>query len=386
MKSTKNIIYIVAVILVVVAQIYYMMTFYKQDKATIASNNEEIANVQRRIDQLEERLAKHEESKKELAQLENQKAALLATIPNYNAYTKFAGVLQDYFDLTNFYDMRVTTNNRGNVANELGEVSECQYTVQFTSTYEDSNNLVERINNMYQAANISTYSFDTSVQQREAEELAKLRSEFGDKINQIGTTNLAFSVFYRPTPIDVDEIYQSYVTPETNMEEVFNNPKKGVTEVTAITQDEAPPTVTTPILDGSKFSLQISDILTSGDTYMLSGPGSGDEHFIGLSSQQNTKISILVYNNQYELTIEDEDGNVKQTHMDIDIANPYLRIVSSMRPLEDVMPNVHVYIYNYTDTVMNVILEGTMTENIYIFNEYDKPVSKGQTKGNISLT
>ena len=170
--------------------------------------------------------------------------------------------------------------------------------------------------------------------------------------------------------------------------EVFNNPKKQITEVGATPSTEAETTtpVVAPAVEGSKFSLQISDILTSGDTYMLSGPGTGDEHYIGLSSQQNTKISIVVYEDQYELTIEDEAGNVKQTHMSTSIANPYLRIVSSMRPLEEVMPNVHVYVYNYTDTIMNVTLEGTMTDNIHIFNEFDKIVSKGQTKGNISLT
>lgn len=387
MKSTKTIVYIVVVILVLGIQAYYLMTFYKEDKAIIASNNEEIATVQRRIDQLEERLAKHEEAKKELAQLENQKAALLETIPSYSTFVNFDGVLHDYFARTNFYEDLLTFNESSVIESDLGRVNQCKYSLEFISTYEDSNNLIESLNRMYQATNISSYSFDTGVQQQEGEELTLLKTIFGEQLSQVGKTTITFDTYYRPRIIG-DEIYQPYIKPETNLLEVFNNPKKQVTEVGATPSTEAETTtpVVAPAVEGSKFSLQISDILTSGDTYMLNGPGTGDEHYIGLSSQQNTKISIVVYEDQYELTIEDEAGNVKQTHMSTSIANPYLRIVSSMRPLEDVMPNVHVYVYNYTGTIMNVTLEGTMTDNIHVFNEFDKIVSKGQTKGNISLT
>lgn len=73
MKSMKNIIFGLVFGVIILMQVFYLFKFYKADKQMIASNREEIANVQRRIDQLEERLAKHEESKKELAQLEIQK-------------------------------------------------------------------------------------------------------------------------------------------------------------------------------------------------------------------------------------------------------------------------------------------------------------------------
>lgn len=391
MKSMKNIIFGLVFGVIILMQVFYLFKFYKADKQMIASNREEIANVQRRIDQLEERLAKHEESKKELAQLEIQKTALLNTIPSQTADSKFLTNFFRYLDLMKYTDGSIKQTNVEVTEDELGSIRKQEYEISFISTYTTSRKLIAHLNSMYQVGNISKFIFSTEPQKKDGEERAAYEAFFGNGMNELGQTTFNFSVYYRSEGTVEDEIYQPGRSVKINNEEPFKNQK--IIAATSTGGEVSPPVqeptsepVSTPALSNSQFNLNIGDLLSSGDTYQLSGPGDGDERYVGLVSQTNAHITIMVREDYYELSIEDESGQVKQTSFYIPIDRPALRIVSTMREIQTVMPNIHVYVYNYSGKIMRVSLEGTLLDNIHIYNEQDQEITKGQTKGNISLT
>lgn len=136
----------------------------------------------------------------------------------------------------------------------------------------------------------------------------------------------------------------------------------------------------------SQFLISIGDILSSGDTYKLSGPGEDDTRYVGIISDTNATMTLSVYDDHYELSVEDEKDQVEQTTIYIPIKTPTLRIISTMREVQTVMPNVHINVYNYSSDNMKISIEGTLLDNIHIFNEKGQEVAKGQTKGKISLT
>ncbi len=392
MKSTKNIIFVIVIALVIIAQFYYGFTTYRDDCEAIAVNKEQIAEAQRKIDDLEAKLLKHEESKQQLKRLEIEKTALLEMIPNQTAYTQFLSHFYDYLCLIDFDEMLIKQNPATVINNGMGQIYKREYEIQYISTYTESKKMMEHINSMYQASNISKYTFDSSVQQGEGEKIEAYKARYGNGFYELGRTSFTFSVFYRAEDGILDEIYQPNISAQVNSTEPFRNDKlvsgtaEGTDDMTLPGQTPVATPSNLPVVNGSSFDLNIGDILISGDIYKLSGPGEGVGRYVGLSSSSNVSATIVVYDDHYELSLEDDKGQVEQCSVYTTITNPTLRIISNMRQLEAVMPNVHVYVYNYTDKIMPVKLVGSLTENIHIFNEHDQHVTQGETKGNISLT
>lgn len=391
MRSMKNMIYFGLLTIVILAQFYYLFTDYKEDKALIDSNKQEIASVEQRINQLEERLVKHEESKQELARLEIQKTALLDTIPNQLAYSKYLSNFNNYLSLMKCMKLTIIDNGTEIIQNEIGTINKRSYSVTFTSTYTTSKKFIERIASMYQASNISEYSFNTSPQETEGEDRIGYLTFFGDDFNEVGETNFTFTTFYRMDNTVPDEVYQEGISGRVSSEP-FKTSKVEIAETSVSNVVELPdfepvvePIPELPASD-SQFKLNIGDILSSGDTYKISGPGEGEAGYIGIISDTNATIKMTVYDDHYELSVEDEKGQVKETKVNIPINMPTLRIISTMREVYTVMPNVHVNIYNYSSQKMQISIEGSLLDNIHIYNEKGQEVTKGQAKGNISLT
>lgn len=392
MRTTKNIIFIGVVTIVILAQFYYLFTSYKQDKETIAANRQEIASVQQDIDQLEERLVMHEESKKELARLEMQKTALLDTIPSQTQNSKFMSNMMNNLSLMDYMNLRVVDNGVETIENEIGKINKRTYEIMFTSTYTTSKKLIEHIAGMYQAANISQYNFNAGIQETAAEDMAEYYTLFGDDFYEIGETTFKLTVFYRVDGSISDEVYQPGVSGRASTEPFKNNKLEVAETSTSIPTDisEIPPIDVAPITElpesDSQFLISIGDILSSGDTYKLSGPGEDDTRYVGIISDTNATMTLSVYDDHYELSVEDEKDQVEQTTIYIPIKTPTLRIISTMREVQTVMPNVHINVYNYSSDNMKISIEGTLLDNIHIFNEKGQEVAKGQTKGKISLT
>lgn len=392
MRSTKNLIFIGVVTIVILAQFYYLFTSYKQDKENIAANRQEMAAVQKNIDQLEERLAMHEESKQELVRLEMQRTALLDTIPSQMQNSKFISNMMNYLSLMDYTELKVVDNGVENIENEIGKINKRTYEITFTSTYTTSKKLIEHIAGMYQAANVSQYNFNAGIQETAGEDMAKYNTLFGDEYYEMGETTFTLTVFYRADGTISDEVYQPGVSGRASTEP-FKNDKLEIAETSVSIPAEIPgnqsvDVATTPELpeSDSQFLISIGDILSSGDTYKLSGPGEDDARYVGIISDTNAIMTLSVYDDHYELSLKDEKNQEKQTTIYIPIKLPTLRIISTMREVHAVMPNIHIDVYNYSSDIMRISIEGTLLDNIHIYNEKGQEVTKGQTKGKISLT
>jgi hypothetical protein len=128
------------------------------------------------------------------------------------------------------------------------------------------------------------------------------------------------------------------------------------------------------------------DVLASGDNYSFVGPGEADTVYTGLKSSKNTYITLNIREDGYNVVMEDEQGNVKQNGALVPIDEPSLSIESDIVKIQETMPEIHIYIKNYTEDMMDITLKGSLLETIHIYNEFDEEVRPGQTKGKVKLT
>lgn len=387
MKSIKNIFFATIVVLIFVAQIAYLLTVYKDDKTVIANSKQEINSIERRITQLEERVKMLPETQKELELVTAKKMAMLNTIPTFVASGKEGSDLFRYMGLKDFMDqgIKIVDDEADTSMDDL--ILKSKYELTFVGRYKDVRDFVDSLNASYQIINVQEFVLDNAIQEKEGEEALPYKNHFGVDFDQIVTATLKLTMYTRINENKVDEIYQPGFDGRIAVEDNFKRAKKSGQEVSPSVGQSEPnvePQQSDRVTASDVFVLNVGDIFTSGDTYKLRGPGTGG--YVGLISQVNTHVSIVIRDDGYEMSIEDENGNVKQTSVDMPITNPGLNIISSMRPLDQVMPNVHVYVYNYTQNVMEVKLSGSLVDNIHVFNESDQQVRVGQTKGNIYVS
>lgn len=375
------------IVLVIGAQAGYLITVFKDDKAKIASGREEIASIERRIEQLEERVRMLPETQKELELVTAKKMAMLNTVPTFTANGKEGSDLFRYMGLKDFMDMSIKGEDDSAQVNADEIISKSKYELSFVGRYKDVRDFVDSLNASYQVINIQEFSVDNAIQDKDGEEALPYIYHFGEDIDQVVEAKVKLTMYTRVSDDKIDEIYQPNYDVRVTTEDNFKRIKKADNEVSpSVSQDEPTTEPQQPgyVTASDVFTLNIGDIFTSGDTYQLGGPGTGG--YVGLISQVNTHISLVIRDDGYEMSMEDENGNVKQTSVDIPITSPGLNIISTMRPLEQVMPNIHVYVYNYTSQIMEVKLNGSMLDNIHVFNELDQQVRVGQTKGNIKVS
>ena len=387
MKSIKNILFAVIVAFVFVAQVAYLLTVYKDDKTVIANNKAEIDSIERRIAQLEERVKMLPETQKELELVTAKKKAMLNTIPTFVAIGKQDSDLFRYMTLKDFVEpgVKAIDDEADTSVDDL--ILKSKYELTFVGRYKDVRDFVDSLNASYQIINMQAFAIDNAIQEKEGIDALPYKNHFGEDFDQLVTATLKLTMYTRVDENKADEIYQPDFDGRITVENNFKRAKKSGQEVSpSVSQDEPietqqPERVTATDI----FTLNVGDILTSGDTYKLDGPGQGGG-YVGLISQANTHISLVIRDDGYEMSIEDEEGNVKQTSVTTTITNPGLNIISTMRPTDVVMPNVHVYVYNYTSQVMEVKMSGTLLDNIHVFNELDQQVRVGQAKGNIRVS
>ena len=404
MKNTKNIIFVVIILLVVVGQIGYFVTEYSEDKQRIQDTSSELESTERYLKQLQERVAMLPETKKELELMTTQKTALLNTIPLFESDSRQDAEFMRYVSLKDFIDVDWhQTNGDEQVVDESIHTS--NYEVSFIGRYKDVRDFVDSLNGSYQVINVTEFTIDNSIQeeakveeQSEAgkKEKNRIKDHFGDDVSQVVNANIKFKIYSRVNDEEIDEIYTPEYSMQVNSEGVFERiDKKDIKDESS--DDEVSPTVdgsegdkqeddkqeSTNVASG-KFTLNIGDIFTSGDTYKLGGPG--EDGYVGLVSQVNTEIQLTVSSTGYQMYIKDANGQEKHAKVNMPIQNAKLDIVSTMRQIDDVMPSIHVYVYNYTPNIMDVDIAGSMLDNIHIFNEQGKEVQIGQTKGNIRVS
>lgn len=389
MKSARNIIVTIVFIGILVAQMTYLLTSYKDDMQKINDTQAEIDSVNMQITGLEERLKMLPETEREIEILEEQRVALLNTIPSMGSAAKDMVDLTRYLGMCDFMnrEMTLSTVDEPIVNNEI-TVYVRKYMMSFVGTYEDVHDFVGYLNSAYQLINITSFSMDNAIQNSGEEEKKAFLYHYGDDFYNLVSTNIEITYYLRLEEADSDdEIYQPFFDGRVNTTTPFKMMNtEEIEEVELLL--EAPEQVSVPISVEQKndyFSLDIGDALNSGDTYKLSGPG-GNNYYVGIESSVNTMIRIMVYDEYYILRIEDESGKIDEITVNTPITKPYLQINSSMRQIQEVMPNVKIYVDNYSQNIMEVEMRGSLLENVYIYNQLDTQVMKGETKGNVKLT
>ena len=392
MKSLKNVLYILVIVGALAAQSYYLATIYKQDQIQISDNLREIKSTEARIELLKKRLAHYEESKQELKKIQNEREAIMKTIPDETSYAQSANQLYSYLGMIDGFELEVKNTEVGTVSSVLGEVNSRTYDISFISTYTDSRKFLEHLSRMYQVSHVNEYEFDTEKQIEGGEDYLKYRIYFGKHMQEVGTTKVNLTVYYRMVPNLLDEYYQvdgsqrisctPFKNSRTNKGEIPNEAEDA--EIADLSRESEQ--VSSPLLEGSSFLFNIGDILTSGDTYKLSGPGNDEAHYIGMNSQSSMEVGIDVYEDHYDLSLKDQNGQVKESSVVESIKAPNLTVISTMRELEEVMPNIHITVCNYTEEEMPISLSGNMIDNIHVYDKTGDEVSKGESHGMIHLT
>ncbi len=394
MSSIKNIIFVLVVIAVIGIQGGYLMTAYRTEQDMIAQNKEEISLTERRIKELEKRLQQLPETQKELELVSAQKQAILNMLPMYTAVSKNLVELFRYMDLNDFVEIGCITPDEETTIQAEDGVKRYSYELSFVGRYEEAIEFINQINQSYQVTNIESLVIDNSVQDLEDEENLVYLMYYGDDFSQIVRATIQITMYARcDETAEEQEIYQPGLELRTNPESVFafvqtkeleDSPSVSIEETAAEeeeTEIESVPVVHTE----DTFTLSIGDRITSGDTYKLDGPGTQMGDYVGMITDTNVEIAIEVYEDHYKMSMVDTEGEKEETEVEIPITKPRLNIISTMRDLEDVMPNIHVYVHNHTEKVMDVTLTGSMLDHIYVFSG-DERIAKGETKGNIKLT
>ena len=398
MRSIKNIIFAVVIILLLGGEVYYMMTVYQTEANIIAQNREEIRLTELRIEELEKRVAKLPETEKELELVTNQKQAILNMLPAYTALSKNMAEIFRYLEINDFVDISYkSTENNGTTAS-LDGIRTYQYNLSFVGPYDEAIAFIHNLNQSYQVINVENLTLDNSVQDPENTENLVYYRHYGDKMPEVIRTSLQVTMYSRyDAEAEKEEIYQPDLRLEINDESIFafRSDVKQIgteTETLALQDAVASEEVMLEVLPkqaerpNDVFTLHVGDRITSGDTYKLDGPGSNIGDYVGLSSQANVVVDIEVFADHYTMSIEDENGEKESTEVVMTLTEPYLEVISTMRPLEEVMPNVHINIHNHTEMVMPVKLSGTMLDNIYVFNDQGERITQENAQGNITLT
>lgn len=389
MKSTKITLCIAIFIAVLLGQVVYLFTIYKGDKACIAVNRREIEFIEKRIDQLNERVEKLPETKKELELVTAQKMAIFNTIPTFVAGSKEGVELFRYMNLNDFVNTSfkvITEDNYIDTEDEF--ILNRSYELSFVGRCEEVQGFIDNLNRSYQIINIKSLELSNEVQDLTNERNLSLYYYFGEDFNRIVETTMKLTMYTRQSELEGEEIYQPDLDMRTNREGAFTLIQKEEKVNPSVSQTENVPVEKVSIKEVTKalFMLNVGDILTSGDTYKFGGPGENGGGYVGLITESNVDITLVVREDGYDMIIENITGEKDEVTIQTAITEPEMNIISTMRQIYDVMPNIHVYVDNKTSQLMKINVSGHLTECIYVFNEVGEQVSKGQTKGNIKLT
>jgi hypothetical protein len=389
MRSTKNIIFIGLGVLILLAQIIYVFTIRKTVIADILDLQSQSAVEYAQLAIQEKNLRQLPSLKTQLEQMNAQRAAAKNKIPTTLSAAQELIELSRLMISNQALDLQIEKLEEAVTETELGIFVEKKYRITYTSTYGETKAMVQNLNNSYQLLNISSFTIDNSPQQDQ--ENRELLMRYGEHMQQVVSSTIEFSMFMLNGGVVQDEIYTTTFTGLQNSENTFLNTDNTGEEVTIESRDEEPgeessQPSTTQQQTTSLFKLDLWDVLASGDNYSFVGPGEADTVYTGLKSSKNTYITLNIREDGYNVVIEDEQGNIKQNGALVPIDKPTLSIDSDIVKIQETMPEIHIYIKNYTEDMMDVTLKGSLLETIHIYNEFEEEVRPGQTKGKVKIT
>lgn len=364
-------------------EVLYLMTIYQAEKNIIIQSEEEIRLTKLRKKELETNTNQLPEIEKALELATSQKQAILNRIPTYAESSKNEAGLFRYMERNDFMSTEFKTIDIQEDQSQQDDIIQSDYELTFVGRYEDVMGVIEHLNQSYQVINIKGLTISNEVQNLEDEDHLAYYTHYGKDFPEVVQANIQLSMYSRYDALSGEqEVYQPDFDLHTNEESIFKWTQFKGEEKDEVTQAETIP----PLSDtGDLFTLNVGDRNTAGDTYKLDGPGSIEGDYVGLTSNVSVEVKVEIYKDYYEMSIVDKEGLQEGTKVKMNITHPKMEIISTMRPLDKVMPNIHVCIYNHTDTVMDVQVTGSMQDHIYVFSGKER-IGQGETKANVKLT
>ena len=360
----------------------YLVTVYRTDKNMITQNKEIIKMTHSKMDDAERQIKAMPEIQKELKLATLRKQDIFSMLPTYQSSSKSVAELLRYMKLNNFEDISII--NIEQPENQIQEEGIIQrtYELSFIGCYEEVTNFIHYINQSKQVIYIESLMLNNEIQDLENKGSLVYYNHYGKDFSTLVQVNLILSMYLRYDQGEAkQEIYYPDFDLNINEESLFKY-TQSATQVMSIEEDLEQDILTEEIDD--LFTLNIGDDHTSGDTYKLDGPGSGEGDYIGLISNENVEIKIEVYTDHYIMHIEDEKGLEEETEVKINLESPRMEVISTRRPISKIMPVIHICIENHTNKVMEVQLVGSMKDNICFFSGTDR-IYEGEIKENIRL-
>lgn len=372
MNSSKHIVAYSLVIGIILLQIVYLLTIYKKEQYKIESTLLEIETNYLESSRLEKELAHMPSIMEQIDSLKIEQENVLSQIPTMQTSTQDIIALTTYLESCDFLDKEMAlTMQEEPITVGTKIVYKREYTMNFIGVYEEVRNLIDYLNESCKLAEIAQFSVSNEIQEQEIQKETLIK-HYKERFYDLVSVHMQLNYYIR----EEEKNEELLIALEESKEKVDAFKKLNIAkeEVKLTIDNEA---------ERDLFKLDIGDILSSGDTYKLLGPGDGDD-YIGLSSNVNTVVQIIINENQYSLAIQDANGNIKELKVDEKVESPYLTIDSSLRQIQEVMPNIKINIENYTQHILEIEMSGTLLDNIYIYSGIE-PVLKGQQKGNVKL-
>lgn len=388
MKNIKMLIILLVTVIFVGGQIYYFKGIHPIKVSEFENTTTEVNNKERQLNKLTDQLANIEEAKKEV---DNKTLALEGMKAKLPPYTMAATQLLDMsrlMDSSNFRNIHITCHD--STPTTIGEspLASVPYTIKYIAPYEASKNFVENIRSAYQFVTISSMDINNAPQESEED-----RALFdGELQKQLVETTLEISLLFDQA-LSKEELYHPALNMLKNPSGAFQNLKK--TEQGE--KSEAPSVNNTSsaqnqihdeaVAKNANFILDIYDILRSGDTYRFQGPSSSSNNgeYVGLVSSEDVYINLNISNNGYSINLSDDESTKENGGSDMKITKPGMIITSEAKQIQEEMPQIHITIKNTNKDTMPIILQGTLLENIHIYDASGHELSSGETSGKITL-
>lgn len=394
MNLTKNKIIGIIAILIIALQVAYLFTVYKDQLNTVNELNVSINKKQKEIEELKQKLQKLPQLEDQLEKTKLQKNALIAQIPSSSSSAKDYSNIMDIAQANNLSKLEIETEET--TIDEMGEftIKEKMYKLTFLSSYAQSENFIRNLNRSYQTVQLKDLLIDNKVQE---EKEAMLGTTYKGNGKDFVRTELTFVMFTNPDKSD-KELYDSGFNIITNTNEPFDRLKddqssmpqdaSGLPTENPEVGETAQPVRTRPATSNfgrAVFTLNLADILTSGDNFQFSGPGPNGNIYAGMRSSKEAFITLTIREDSYDIVIEDATGKVAQNSAIVRIDDLKMQINSAIANIDQNMPNIHVYVNNYTTRDIPVRLVGRGTGFVKIYNSLGQQVLPGQTLGKVSL-
>ena len=383
LKSRQNIGFLVLFIVVLGAQLYYLMGIQNKVKAEILTIQQESELKKVEIMAQEKKLRELPQFEQELEVVNSQVNGVTSMIPTMTSQLQELIEFNQLMEANGFKDLIVEQLGQIPHEDEASLIIENQYQLTYTSTYNETKDFIQNLCHSNQLINLISFEMNNTPQT-----LPENKAYYGSHLEELVQSKVVLSTFSLKGELTGEEVYIPYITLTTHVSKSFVSSKgvdkeaiveeSEVEELTPIQLEQAQPAP-------NQFYLSLWDILVSGQNVTLSGPAPTENSFTGMRSGENVYITLTLREDGYDVSLEDEGGQVRQNSVQYTLENPRLIIDSNIARIQETMPEIKIYIRNYTNQMIEVSPRGDNLDLITIYNELDQRVQRGETKGKVRL-